>query len=50
MKIVKEITQIEEIKLKDVKTIKELITILKQHKELFDENPSYHKIRLAGWE
>lgn len=39
------IEQIEDLKLKDIKTVGELIDILKEHKEIYMQNPSYHAIR-----
>lgn len=43
-----EIEQIEELKLKEVKTVGELIDILQRHKKIFDTNPSYYRCMRAG--
>ena len=43
MNIKSEIQQIEEIKLKDIDTIGELIDYLKKHKRIYNHTPSYYE-------
>lgn len=40
-----QIALIEDYKIKDIKTVGELIDLLKQHKQIYDEDPDYHTSR-----
>ncbi len=47
MEIKSKIKQIEDIKLKDVKDMWDLIELLKEHKKLWNEDSQYHRCRTA---